>query len=184
MSSFRNPLIRRLCSSSVPDAPRRLTVFYDASCSVCDWEITHYKNLQAKHPQLERIDFQDISRCPDAKRVETFLYLISKYSDNHALLAQRSISQEQALDYFHGIACQPNAMHFRCVDLLIPASAITPEGNVVKGAGVIVEMWKRLPVFRFLAPLFESGIGSIVISSGQLLLFLHHEMRCFYLCQH
>ena len=113
-----------------------------------------------------------------------FLYLISKYSDNHALLAQRSISQEQALDYFHGIACQPNAMLFRCVDLLIPASAITPEGNVVKGAGVIVEMWKRLPVFRFLAPLFESGIGSIVISSGQLLLFLHHEMRCFYLCQH
>jgi hypothetical protein len=25
-------------------------------------------------------------------------------SDNHALLAQRNISQEQALDYFHGIA--------------------------------------------------------------------------------
>jgi hypothetical protein len=95
-----------------------------------------------------------------------------KRSDNHVLLSQRSISQEQALDYFHGrIACQPNAMHSPCFELLMPASAITPEGNVVKGAGVIVEMWKRLPVFRFLAPLFESGIGSIVISSGRPLIF-------------
>lgn len=81
----------------------------------------------AKHPNLERIDFQDIS------------------SDNHTLLAQRNISQEQALDYFH---------------------AVTPQGEVVKGAGVIVEMWKRLPVFRFVAPFFESGVGSKFLSSA------------------
>jgi hypothetical protein len=48
------------------------------------------------------------------------------------------------------------------------ASAITPEGSVVKGAGVIVEMWKRLPGFRFVAPMFESGLGSKVLSSGEL----------------
>jgi hypothetical protein len=64
------PLIRRSFfslqkvpfSSGKLEAPSSLTVFYDASCSVCDWEISHYKELQAKHPNLGRIDFQDISR--------------------------------------------------------------------------------------------------------------------------
>lgn len=46
------------------------------------------------------------------------------------------------------------------------ASAITPEGNVVKGAVVIVEMWKRLPFFHHVAPIFEGGLGSKVLASG------------------
>lgn len=60
--SLRGSLIKLRFSSSAPDSPRSLTVFYDGSCSVCDWEISHYKQLQIKHPNLERIDFQDISR--------------------------------------------------------------------------------------------------------------------------
>jgi len=89
------PPLKLLFSSSVSEAPRKLTVFYDASCSVCNWEISHYKELQEKHPNLERIDFQDIS------------------SDNHVLLAQRNISQEQALDYFHGTTASCMHHHFK-----------------------------------------------------------------------
>jgi hypothetical protein len=150
--------------SVTSDAPKRLTVFYDASCSVCDWEISHYKALQAKRPNFERIDFQDISRCAhqlNSPRVG----IISRHicSDNHELLASRNITQEQALDYFHGINNSTVASNRRTSDA---ASAITPEGNVVKGAEVIVEMWKRLPVFHYVAPIFEGGLGSKVLSSG------------------
>jgi hypothetical protein len=28
-------------------------------------------------------------------------------------------------------------------------------------------MWKRLPVFRFVAPFFESGVGSKMLSFGK-----------------
>jgi predicted DCC family thiol-disulfide oxidoreductase YuxK len=45
-------------------------------------------------------------------------------------------------------------------------AAITPEGKLVKGSEVIIEMWKRLPIFRLIAPVFESSLGSKVMSSG------------------
>jgi predicted DCC family thiol-disulfide oxidoreductase YuxK len=93
------PPLKLLFSSSAPEAPKKLTVFYDASCSVCDWEINHYKALQYNHPNLERIDFQDIS------------------SDNHVLLAQRNITQEQALDYFHGITANRTHCHSEAFNL-------------------------------------------------------------------
>jgi hypothetical protein len=67
LPTLRPNFISCMFSSGAADIPRRLTVFYDASCSVCDWEISHYKNLQANHPKFERIDFQDISRCWSVK---------------------------------------------------------------------------------------------------------------------
>jgi predicted DCC family thiol-disulfide oxidoreductase YuxK len=91
-----------MVSSGTSYPPKRLTVFYDASCSVCDWEINHYKGLQEKRPDLGRIDFQDISRCASAEHTTFFIISYHVSSDNHELLASRNITQEQALDYFHG----------------------------------------------------------------------------------
>ncbi len=110
MPSLRHSLfllLKQPFSSSKSKVPHSLTVFYDASCSVCDWEISHYKELQAKHPNLERIEFQDISKCAAAATAAAAQLRPTSHpfcSDNHALLAQRNISQEQALEYFHGIA--------------------------------------------------------------------------------
>lgn len=104
-----------------------------------------------------------------AHRLNRFWFVIISYhisSDNHELLASRNITQEQALDYFHGTTPPQNSLATSNRQKCNAASAITPEGNVVKGAVVIVEMWKRLPFFHYVAPMFEGGLGSKVLSSG------------------
>eukprot|EP01041_Mallomonas_annulata_P007434 gene7434-15202_t len=49
-------------------------------------------------------------------------------------LTSRGITQQHALIYIH---------------------AILPDGKVIKGASVIIEMWRRLPYFRYIAPICD-----------------------------